>query len=453
MTRPRALPHSSEAERAVLAAVLLRPELLDDLDLETGAFYLERHQRIFACYRELASQRLPIDLRTVQARLEESGEFDRIGGLAYLSGLDLDLPDLGRVQIYAEIVRDRARRRLLTELGRRLSAEALTGERSVDEVVKSIRFGLEDLEGGAGDSEHCSGAALTTSVLDQATERWRLRREEGTTVFGLPTGIPRLDKKLSGLNQGLHILAGAPGMGKTSLALQIALHVAKTHPVLYVSFENGGENLTLKAICSHAGISSFDAFRGTADPVVLERAAAEISPQLNRLMLVDGSPALTVGKLRALALRAMDQGSSRRCLVIVDYIQLMAKTVTELRSISDVRGKVDTLTGELIALGKRLGSPILVLSSQSRSGGGYGSGGGRDSLDSLKESGDLEFGGDVVMFLTEDKERGSAPPARAVHLSIKKHRHGPTDKIPLLFLADRGLYREESGPTLPSFDR
>ena len=453
MTGPRALPHSHEAERAVLAAVLLRPELLDELDLDTATFYSDRHRRIFACYRELASRRSPIDLRTVQAVLEESGELERIGGLAYLSGLDLDLPDLGRAQAYAEIVRDRARRRRLTELGRRISEQALTGERELTEIVRETRFGLEDLEGGVGSSEHRSGAALTTSVLEQARERWQLRREEGTTVFGLPTGIPRLDKKLSGLNQGLHILAGAPGMGKTSLALQIALHVAKTHPVLYVSFENSGESLTLKAICSHAGISSFDAFRGTADPDVLERSAAELAPQLNRLTLVDGSSALTVGKIRSLALKAMEQGSSRRCLLVVDYVQLMAKTLAELRSVSDVRGKVDTLTGELISLGKRLGSPILVLSSQSRSGGGYGSGGGRDSLDSLKESGDLEFGGDVVMFLTEDKERGATPPARSVHLSIKKHRHGPTDKIPLIFMADRGLYREEAAKTLPSFDR
>ncbi len=453
MTKTRGLPHSNEAERAVLAAVLLRPELLDELDLEPTTFYSDRHRRIFACYRELASRRSPIDLRTVQALLEESGELESIGGLAYLSGLDLDLPDLGRAPTYAGIVRDRARRRRLTELGRRVIEQALTGERELPEIVRETRFGLEDLEGGFGGSEHQSGAALTSSVLDQARERWQLRRDEGTTVFGLPTGIPRLDKKLSGLNQGLHILAGAPGMGKTSLALQIALHVARTHPVLYVSFENSGESLTLKAVCSHAGISSFDAFRGTADPDLLERAAAELAPQLNRLTLVDGSPALTVGKLRSLALKSMEQSSSRRCLLVVDYVQLMAKTVAELRSISDVRGKVDTLTGELIALGKRLGSPILVLSSQSRSGGGYGSGGGRDSLDSLKESGDLEFGGDVVMFLTEDKERGSTPPARAVHLSIKKHRHGPTDKIPLLFLADRGLYREESPQALPSFDR
>lgn len=447
------LPHSQEAERAVLAGVLLRPECLDDLELSESEFYIDRHRSIYSCYRHLASRRLPIDLRTVQARLEETGELERVGGLTYLSGLDLDLPDLGRLAVYADIVRERARRRRLTELGRSLSRGALRADDGLDELLRSTRRRLEELDDGAGLSGSRDGESLTETVLAQAQERRRLRREEGITVFGLPTGIPRLDQRLSGLNQGLHILAGSPGMGKTSFALQLALHVARSHPVLYVTFENSGESLILKAICGRAGVGSFDAMRGTADPATLQRAAGELAPQLRRLEVIEGSPRLTVSTLRSAALRAMERGSCRRCLVVVDYIQLMAKTVSELRSISDVRGKVDTLTGELIALGKRLGSPILVLSSQSRSGGGYGSGGGgRDALDSLKESGDLEFGGDVVMFLTEDKERAASPPARAVNLSIKKHRHGPTDRIPLLFMADRGLFREEMGRTVPSFD-
>lgn len=449
-TQPKThLPASEEAERAVLAAVLLRPELIDDLPLLGSDFYFERHRLLYETYRHLAVERVPIDLRTVQARLEERGDAERVGGLAYLSGLELDLPDLGRIGTYAEIVRDRARRRELMELGQRLARDAYGQRRELDEVLRGARVGLEDLEASTGGVDAWTASRLVGTTLERVADRRRRALEDGGRVFGLATGIARLDEALGGLERGLYILAGPPGMGKTSLALQVALYVANQAPVVYVSFENSGESLVLKAVSARAGVSAFDALRGKVAAERLQQAAAEIHPQLDRLSLLDGSAQLAVGRVRSVALRAMERAASERCLVVIDYVQLMAKTCGEYRGLSDVRAKVDTLTGDLISLSKRLASPVLVLSSQSRSAGGYGGGGGRDALDSLKESGDLEFGGDVVMFLTEDGERTATPPAKAVSLSIKKHRHGPTAKIPLVFLSDRGLYREEARPGLP----
>ncbi len=115
----------------------------------------------------------------------------------------------------------------------------------------------------------------------------------------------------------------------------------------------------------------------------------------------------------------------------------MAKVSREFREITDTRSKVDTLGGELIALAKRLDCPT---------GGNYGNGGGRAALDSLKESGDLEYSGDVVLFLTEakDDDRTATPPALALDLHLKKQRNGPTGKVPLVFLPDHGIFREEA---------
>ncbi|MCG8455199.1 MAG: AAA family ATPase [Holophagales bacterium] len=445
MTTERAsmLPASEEAERAVLAAVLLRPELIDDLPLFPSDFYVERHRRLFAVYRQLAADRRPIDLRTVQAALEERGELEPVGGLAYLSGLDLDLPDLGRIETYAEIVRDRARRRELVDLGQALARSSFGTHEPLGSLLRRARRQLEELEGEGGGAEARAADTLVERTLARVAERRRLS-EAGERIFGLPTGLPSLDRTLAGLDQGLYILAGPPGMGKTSLALQIALHAAGSHPVLYVSFENSGESLVLKAIGARAGVSAFDAGRGQVAPDRLERAAAELHPRLGRLSILDGSSRLGLGQVRSAARAQLARCGAESCLVVVDYVQLMAKTCAEYRGLSDVRAKVDTLAGDLISLSKRLGSPVLALSSQSRSAGGYGSGGGRDALDSLKESGDLEFGGDVVMFLTEDPERSATPPSKALTLSVRKNRHGPTAKIPLVFLADRGFFREEA---------
>ena len=158
---------------------------------------------------------------------------------------------------------------------------------------------------------------------------------------------------------------------------------------------------------------------------------------------MDGDGRLTVAHLRGRARRLLAAQGAQRCLIVVDYLQLWAKTSRELRELSDVRAKVDTLGGELIALSKALDSPILALSSQSRAGGGYGRGGGETALDSFKESGDLEYSADVALFLTEARERKAAPPAVALDLTVRKHRNGPTGTVELVFLPERGLLREE----------
>ena len=263
-------------------------------------------------------------------------------------------------------------------------------------------------------------------------------------MLGLQTGVPRLDGLLSGLNRGLYLLAGPPGMGKTTFALQTALHVAREAPVVYASFENSATNLLLKAVCGHGGINARDVRRGFVNPRTLAAAGDELAPLLGRLDILDGDGRLTVGHLRGRARRLLAAQGSRRCLVVVDYLQLWAKTSRELRDLSDVRAKVDTLGGELIALSKQLDSPVLALSSQSRAGGAYGRGGGEAALDSMKESGDLEYSADAALFLTESKERKPAPPAVALDLTVRKNRNGPTGMVELVFLPERGLLREEA---------
>lgn len=441
----RAPPHSEETEQAVLACVLLKPALLEETDLRAGELYQERHQLLFTAFRELSAEGVPIDLRTVQAHLELRHRFESAGGLGYLTGLDLVLPNLGHFANYAQTVRGLARRRDLIELGHRLASQAEEGTAGVDRLASVYRRRLEDLEAGGADGVGVWASSLVSSVLEDAASRRAQRESTGEAVLGLRTGIPQLDQLLCGLNRGLYLLAGAPGVGKTSLALQIALHVAREVPVVYATFENSASSLVVKTLCSHAGVKPMDVSRGYGEPSRLSQAAEDLGGVLGRLQLVEGDGGLTVGRLRALARRALEHGGgSDRCLVVVDYLQLWAKVSQELRSVSDVRSKVDALGGELIDLARRLGSPVLALSSQSRAGGNYARGGGSSSLASLKESGDLEYAADVALFLTPESESVGEQdqPVRGLELSIGKNRHGPTGTVGVTFQADRGLFRE-----------
>jgi len=287
-------------------------------------------------------------------------------------------------------------------------------------------------------------SALLPQVLADAEARRLQREATGSAVLGVPTGFGQLDSLLGGLNEGLYLLAGPPGMGKTTLALQLAVAATKDVPVVVVTFEHGPANLTLKLLCVRAGINPRDVQRGYADLAKLRCAAEAWQPVAERLAVVEGSSQLTVAQVRAQARRAMRHHQTERCLVIVDYLQLWAKVAEDLRGNFSVRERVDMLGGLLRELALGLRSPVLALASQNRSAGNYGTGKGSAALDSLKESGDLEYAADVVLFLTDAQERLATPPARAVELTVAKNRHGETGKVGLIFRPDLGTMREEA---------
>jgi replicative DNA helicase len=287
-------------------------------------------------------------------------------------------------------------------------------------------------------------SALLPQVLADAEARRLQRETTGSAVLGVPTGVAQLDSLLGGLNEGLYLLAGPPGMGKTTLALQIAAAATKDVPVVVVTFEHAPANLTLKLLCARAGVNLRDVQRGYADLAKLRHAAEAWEPVAQRLAVVEGSSQLTVAHVRAQARRAMRQHQAERCLVVVDYLQLWAKVAEDLRGNFSVRGCVDMLGGLLRELALGLHSPVLALASQNRSAGNYGTGKGSAALDSLKESGDLEYAADVVLFLTEAQERFATPRARAVELTVAKNRHGETGKVGLIFRPDLGIMREEA---------
>ena len=289
-------------------------------------------------------------------------------------------------------------------------------------------------------------ADLISHVLEEAQTRYERRLSTGQAVMGIPSGIPRLDTMLGGLKTGLYLLGGPPGMGKTTLALHLAVQASRTFPVLFVTFENTPESLMLKALCSQAKVNPQQVQRGYVDPVSLQAPAMQWQTGTFQLGFVEGSSTLTVSQLRAHALKAMQQSSSPTCLLIVDYLQLWGKVWAELPSVTSVRERIERLGALLRELAMQLRSPVLALSSQNRAAGNYGNGKGAAALDSLKESGDLEYAADAVLFLTAANldERHAIPPNRALDLTVAKHRDGETGKVHLIFRPDIGTIGEEA---------
>jgi replicative DNA helicase len=284
---------------------------------------------------------------------------------------------------------------------------------------------------------------ILVEVLSDAESRARQREQTGKPVLGLLTGIDGLDAKLGGLRKGFYIMAGPPGTGKTTLGLQMSTSAALKWPVIYVTFENPARNLTVKALCAHAGIDTQDVSRGTADIEKLNLSAMDwalhVAP---RLAFIEGVSELSVADVRASALDAMARHKVGKCFIVVDYLQMWAKAGSAYTRLDSPRARVEALSTQLRELAMQLDSPILAIAAQNRQQGDYGDGTGTASLDSLKESGDIEYICDVAMFLLGSKPQISAPNTRCLQLIVKKNRDGEIGKVPLIFRPNWSQFSE-----------
>ena len=414
-------------ERSLLAAVTRGPDdlywQLIDL-LPSGAFAAEPaawKALSDAREREIEAPNLPADWTTPDAEPEKVARH---------------LRDLARRRRYAAALQVLGR--LLPD--RRVSADDLAAQ--WQEAAAHIEADMAEVDAGAlrwGDE-------VLDAVLQDAEARRAECQATGKPVMGVPTGLPGLDRILHGLPAGLVLLAGPPKMGKTTLAMQIAAAVAAQGvPTVYCTFECSPEVLTRRVLAAKAGVALDDIVTGQADPDALRKGGDLWRPIAARLAIIQGDGNLTVPRIRGRALQAMARMRSKQCLIVVDYLQLMAKASIDLRSgFQSVRERVEALGTDLRQLAVRLHSPVLALSSQSRAGGQYATGGGQANLDSLKESGDLEYMCDAALFLTADEKRQAEPPSRALRLTVRASRESDTGSIPLIYRPDVAIMREEA---------
>ncbi len=426
----KALPHSLEGERTVLGAVLIENETFHHAsEILTGAdFYRTAHQKIFARMEALSLRSQAIDLVTLKEELARVGELENVGGLSYLSSLVDGVPRATNVPYYSRIVKEKSVLRSLISSANQIIQSCFDepdephavlerAERSIFEISeKAIRTGFEPV----GEI-----AKQSFKAIDEASERPEL-------VSGIPTGFLELDQLTSGLQRSdLIIVAARPAMGKTSLCLNIAEHVAlnSSRTVGIFSLEMSKEQLVMRLLCGAARVDMHklrSGFLSEKDWAKLIQAVSDLS---GTRIFIDDTPALTVHEMRAKVRRLkLEHGLD---LLVVDYLQLM-----QGRSRFENRNQeIASISRAMKALAKELDIPVVALSQLSRAPESRGD--HRPQLSDLRESGALEQDADVVVFIyREEVYDPTAENSGMAELNLSKQRNGPTGTIKLAFIKE-----------------
>ena len=436
LSQSKNLPHSEESERAVLAAILLDSER--HLPPTAGRlrpddFYLERHQRLFQAMIGLQEEGVEIDLRTLQARLEQLDLFDDVGGLAYIATLDVDLPDLGRVDQYIEIVKERSLRRRLIDACSRIYRNCQDGGLEAKEALDRAEQTIMEIgEEAVTKGFVALGDAVRETVFD-------LEDRPDQMFNGIASGFVDWDRITQGLSPGnLIIVAGRPGMGKTSFALNVAHNVAAKHKksVGIFSLEMSVQELAMRILCSESQVS-LGRLRSSKlsdrEWQRVHRAARDTSEA--RLYIDDSaSPSLLEVSSKARRLK-MENGLD---LLILDYLQLMqAGGRYENRNL-----EISAITRGLKQLAKEIEVPVIALSQLSRQPERRGSD-HRPQLADLRESGAIEQDADLVVFIYRDEvyNPGEEENRGIAELIVSKNRNGQTGVIKLAFRGEFTLFQ------------
>ena len=437
------MPHSEESERAVLAGVLLNPAVFPTLSgrLNPEDFYNERNRLVFAAMLEVQAAEHPIDLRTVQAQLEQQDKLEEVGGVAYLASLDLDLPDLGRLDSYVELVKERSVRRRLIDACSEITKNCLDGGLVAQEALGRAEQAIL----GLGEEAIQRGFAPLSRIFDETLADLEERPSSGMT--GLPTGFTDFDGITRGLNPAnLIIIAGRPGMGKTSLALNIAQHVAirENAAVGIFSLEMSQQELALRVLSAEAEVGFGQIRTGHLSQKQWNKLVSRMREISSAPIYIDDSanPSLLEVASKARRLKA----ERKLDLLIIDYLQLMqAGGRYENRNL-----EISAITRSLKQLSKELNLPLICLSQLSRQPERRGSD-RRPQLADLRESGSIEQDADIVAFIYRDEVYNEETEDRGIaELIIAKHRNGPIGTVRLVFRGEHtrfhNLARSDEAP-------
>lgn len=439
--RANPLLSSHEAEQAVLGGLVLADDGFQRLDgrVDVRDFAAEAHRTLFTCMQRLARDGTPLDVVTITAALETAGTLGKVGGLEYLGTLLRECPTARNLEHYAGIVRERSIRRAAAAFGATVD-ELVASRRPISEVVAEIQRAAAALT----DAETGSEASAIREVLPRVVDAIELRSQaDPEALAGLSLGLGDLDRMLNGLHAGdLVIIAGRPSMGKTALAMQGALSAARSAaPALIFSLEMSAEKLAQRALAHVGRVSAQAMASGQMQDEDWTRLAEGIGKLTDLPLFIDGSPRLTVDRIRHRARRVKRKFGL--ALVVVDYLQLMDAD-------GDNRNEqVSTITRGLKLMANELEVPVLALSQLSRRCEDRTD--KRPMLSDLRDSGAVEQDADVVLFVYRDEVYHPDGGAKGhAEIIVGKHRDGPIGRVYASFIGEFNRFADTSWRPTPT---
>ncbi len=425
-------PHSLEAEQAILGGLMLDNSAWDQIadSITEEDFYRHDHQLIYRAIAELAAQNKPLDVVTLSEWLDNNGELESVGGLAYLGTLAKDTPSAANIKAYAAIVRERSILRQLVSIGGRISESAFNTEgRSSSEILdEAERLVFEIAEKGSRGKQ---GFVGIKDLLNKAVDRIDMLFQQDDPITGVPTGWKDFDERTSGLQPGdLIIVAGRPSMGKTSFAMNIAEHAA-IHaglPVAVFSMEMPGDSLAMRMISSIGRIDQHRLRTGKLDDDDWPSLTKAVGILADAPLFIDDTPALSPNELRARA-RRLSRETGQLGLIVIDYLQLM-----QVPGNSENRAaEISLISRSLKSLAKELDTPVVALSQLNRSLEQRPN--KRPVMSDLRESGAIEQDADLIVFIYRDEVYNEDSPDKGVaEIIIAKQRNGPIGTVRQTFL-------------------
>jgi replicative DNA helicase len=452
----RVPPHDLDAEAAVLSAVMVDPGAFDKVNefLRPEQFYSEAHRRIFEAAVDLSATGKPVDVVQVATWLRDHERLAQVGGMAYLTEVLNAAPAVANVAAYARTIHEKWRVRQLILACQRVAAQGYAGYGEPQEFIDSAEQAVYDI---ARTRESTSVQTLR-DVMQETFRRITKATERGARIIGMSTGFDRYDRITSGLHDGeLTIVAARPGMGKTSLVLNMAINVASPQQlesardpnerweepgcgVVVFTLEMPREQIVNRMLCSEARVDVSRVRTGMLTPSdwsKLTQAAAHLA---NLNVWVDDSAALSLLELRSKTRRlqaefdqfdpATGEKKRRIGLVVVDYLQLMKGR----ENAQSREQEISEISRGLKQLAKELSLPVIALSQLNRAVETRGEKSKRPQLSDLRESGAIEQDADNICFIYRDDYYNKETADRNVaELIVAKQRNGPTDTVRVRF--------------------
>ena len=424
----RRAPQSLEAEQAVLGSMLIDSRCIAEVIgiLRPEDFYLQQNREIYETIYSMFNFSEVVDPVTVLDKMKERGVFTE-QSTGYVMQLMEITPTAANVRSYAQIVRDKSLLRAISEAASDINETVYQNAGTAAEILENAEKRIFALrKDSAGDSLEHIGTVLL-KVFDRLTEL----AESGSAFPGLSTGLMDLDRKINGLNKSdLILIAARPGMGKTSLALNVALNAAKKSgkTIAFFSLEMSREQLGMRLMSNESFVDNQKLVTGRLSEDEWAKIGLASSALSQTDIRVDDNPTITVAEINAKC-RRLDN----LALVVVDYLQLMTSSGERSSSNENRQQIVSDISRALKIMAKELNVPVMCLSQLSRANESRQD--KRPMLSDLRESGAIEQDADIVLFLyRDDYYHEDSPEKNVAECIVAKNRHGETGTVRLQWL-------------------